>query len=116
MSTLTKDADPFPRTRPIAVGALMSTVCACTLIVIQAALDYNEREDEVTYPEPTVMGTFKAFGSVMYAYAGASTFPTIQADMKKRDKFNIAAVAACVSKHMIDALTNEVINTSPLDV
>ena len=79
------------------MGALLTTVCACTLIVIQAALDYNEREDEVSYPEPTIMGTFKAFGSVMYAYAGASTFPTIQADMKRREKFNIAAVSACVS-------------------
>ena len=84
-------------TRPIAVGALLTTVTACTLIVIQSALDYSGREKEVTYSSPTIMGTFKAFGSVMYAYAGASTFPTIQADMKKREKFNIAAVSACVS-------------------
>ena len=36
------------------------------------------------YPAPTVDGTFKAFASVMFAFAGASTFPTIQADMKHK--------------------------------
>ena len=86
------------------MGALLTTVCACTLIVIQAAVDYNEREEEVSYPESTVMGTYKAFGSVMYAYAGASTFPTIQADMKRREKFNIAAVSACVSTFITNEL------------
>jgi len=30
----------------------------------------------------------------MFAFAGASTFPTIQADMKERNKFNYAAVIA----------------------
>ena len=35
-----------------------------------------------------------AFGSIMFAFAGASTFPTIQADMKDRSKFNISAVMA----------------------
>ena len=92
------NAPPGLLLRPIAVGALFTTLCACTLIVIQSILDHKEREEEVRYPEPTMMGTFKAFGTVMYAYAGASTFPTIQADMKKREKFNIAAVSACVSK------------------
>jgi hypothetical protein len=31
-------------------------------------------------------GTFKAFASIMFAFAGASTFPTIQADMKHKDQ------------------------------
>ena len=98
ISTQFKESSINPTiTRPIAVGALLTTVTACTLIVIQSALDYSKREDEVTYSPPTIMGTFKAFGSVMYAYAGASTFPTIQADMKRREKFNVAAVSACVS-------------------
>jgi amino acid permease len=83
--------------RFIAVGALASTVVACTLILVQSLLDYQAGE-EVVYPEPTMLGTFKAFGSIMFAYAGASTFPTIQADMKKKEKFNISAVSACVSK------------------
>ena len=35
-----------------------------------------------------------AFGSIMFAFAGASTFPTIQADMADRSKFNISAIMA----------------------
>merc|ERR1719347_247661 len=46
------------------------------------------------YPAPTVEGFFKAFGSIMFAFAGASTFPTIQADMKERSKFPISATLA----------------------
>ncbi len=81
------------------MGALTSTIIACSLIVIQAALDHTELEHDVEYPQPTVMGTFKAFGSIMFAYAGASTFPTIQADMKRREKFNVSAITACISKY-----------------
>ena len=147
--------------RLIAVGALLSTVTACGLIMIQAMLDhsyfenldysdyklqskydsysnvleseschndmsghyneasnctlrkdwfheYNETIDAnkgherpacgICYPPATASGTFKAFASIMFAFAGASTFPTIQADMKEKKKFNMAAYIACISK------------------
>ena len=35
-----------------------------------------------------------AFSSIMFAFAGASTFPTIQADMKNKDQFPKAVVIA----------------------
>ena len=41
---------------------------------------------------------FSAFGSIMFAFAGASTFPTIQADMRDRKKFHISACIAMASK------------------
>ena len=53
----------------------------------------------VVYPSPTAGGTFKAFASIMFAFAGASTFPTIQADMKDKAKFNKAAYIACISTY-----------------
>ena len=34
----------------------------------------------------------------MFSFAGASTFPTIQADMRNREKFPTAAVYAMLSK------------------
>ena len=39
-----------------------------------------------------------AFASIMFAYAGASTFPTIQADMKDREKFIYSAIIAILSE------------------
>jgi len=87
---------------PIAVGALLTTVTACALIVVQAVMDYQKAGvGAVSYPPPTVMGSFKAFASVMFAFAGASTFPTIQADMKERDKFHISAIIACTILFLI---------------
>ncbi len=91
--------------RPIAVGALLTTVTACVLIMVQSFIDYFSPADSasstaktVEYPTPTVEGSFKAFGSIMFAFAGASTFPTIQADMRRRDKFKVSAVIAMISK------------------
>jgi len=79
---------------PIAVGALITTVAACIIIMVQVVVDSSNLETEIQYPSPSVDGFFKAFGSIMFAFAGASTFPTIQADMKERSKFNYAAVIA----------------------
>ena len=135
------------------MGALLTTVTACALIIIQSLLDYTKRSEvydsidyttlgttgeefytharnnfssfmengnntceewsetfrghtnasidlpcPVVYPTPTFGGTFKAFASIMFAFAGASTFPTVQADMKQKEKFNAAAYIACISK------------------
>ena len=41
----------------------------------------------------------------MFAYAGASTFPTIQADMRERDKFIYSAVIAITSECPLDIST-----------
>lgn len=78
---------------PVAVGALVTTVLACGIIVVQCILDGQELEER-NYPAPSVEGFFKAFGSIMFAFAGASTFPTIQADMKERSNFGYAAIIA----------------------
>ena len=87
---------------PIAVGALLTTVAACILIIIQALLDHHETtfDGKVNYGSPTLEGSIKAFASIMFAFAGASTFPTIQADMKHKDQFKISAIIACTSKRL----------------
>ena len=46
-----------------------------------------------------------AFASIMFAYAGASTFPTIQADMKDREKFIYSAIIAILSKFIISLMS-----------
>eukprot|EP00093_Oithona_nana_P012639 12639.XXX_700433_697667_1 [CDS] Oithona nana genome sequencing. len=88
---------------PIAVGALLTTVAACILIIIQALLDHHETtfDGKVNYGSPTLEGSIKAFASIMFAFAGASTFPTIQADMKHKDQFKISAIIACTILFLI---------------
>jgi len=79
---------------PIAVGALITTVVACLLIIVSCVMRGADELETVEFPAPTFEGSFKAFGSIMFAFAGASTFPTIQADMADRSKFNISAIMA----------------------
>lgn len=80
---------------PIAVGALVTTLIACTLTFTRIFIEdarCTAREPE--FPSPDTFGFFKAFSSIMFAFSGASTFPTIQADMKDRNLFPRAATAA----------------------
>ena len=100
-------------TRPIAIGALITTTVACILAMIQMRIDVgndifmencsikaipDNSTFEPEYPAPTAKGYFAAFGSIMFAFGGASTFPTIQADMGDKHKFKWAAVIAMGSK------------------
>merc|ERR1719278_505613 len=75
------------------VRALITTMIACLLIVVTCIMDGTELPEK-TFPSPSADGFFKAFGFIMFAFAGASTFPTIQADMKVRSKFPISATIA----------------------
>ena len=92
--------------RPIAVGALLTTVIACVCVIIQALIDhrnnttgyYDGKPTPVVYPAPSWIGVIKAFSTIMFAFAGASTFPTIQADMKHKHQFKYSAIIACTSK------------------
>jgi vesicular inhibitory amino acid transporter len=85
----------------IAIGALVTTVTACVLIVTESSITGSTSPEPIHLPPPTLQGCFKAFGSIMFAFAGASTFPTIQADMKNRKKFNISASIAMLILFLI---------------
>ena len=112
----------------MAVLALGTIVTAGVCVIVQAALDINDyvidgddngfcdcefKNDfgnesilipsgdsrcTPNLPNPTASGFFTAFSSIMFAFGGASTFPTIQADMKERRKFPISALMGCSSK------------------
>ena len=46
-------------------------------------LSTNRSESHAEFSKPTVYGYFEAFGSIMFAFGGASTFPTIQVRLYK---------------------------------
>ena len=74
---------------------------ACSLTVVQFLFDYFNRESSVTidYGSPSVLGYFKAFALVAAAMEGASSFPSVQADMKEPKKFCLSAIATCTSTY-----------------
>lgn len=63
----------------------MSTTTACVLIIIGCLTD--SRRFTATYNKTSVTSLFLSFGIILFAFGGASTFPTIQHDMKRPEKF-----------------------------
>ncbi|XP_049885850.1 uncharacterized protein LOC126380464 [Pectinophora gossypiella] len=70
----------------IGLIAFGSTVAACILYFIQMMNDI--RPLVFRYGIHGFQDFFLAFGTIMFAFGGASTFPTIQNDMDDRTKFS----------------------------
>ena len=81
---------------PFAIMATVTTSTACCLIVSKCLLDWPSDLGKVPQSEVTVESFFRAFGTVSFAYGGASLFPSYQADMKKPEKFTLSATLAFV--------------------
>ena len=50
---------------------------------------------------PSFGSFFTAFGKILFAFGGASIFPTIQVDMKDPKKFSFAVVMGITSKQAL---------------
>lgn len=81
---------------PIAVGAAVTTGIACFMIIVRSMLEAGPTVP-VEYPPPTFSSFFLAFGTILFSYGGASTFPTIQNDMKDRAMFSKSVSIAFVA-------------------
>ena len=66
---------------------MLTTVIACVMIIVQSAIDAPDVPKPLVYPNPTFQSFFLAFGSILFAFGGASSFPTIQNDMNDKTKF-----------------------------
>lgn len=79
---------------PVAIGASATTAVACFMIVIRSCIDGGPVDKPVEYPNPTFSSFSLAFGAILFSYGGASTFPTIQNDMKDRAVFSKSVLIA----------------------
>ena len=52
----------------------------------------------ITHANPSFVSFFNAFGTILFAFGGASCFPNIQVDMKNPDKFPVSVVAGIGGK------------------
>ena len=108
-------ADSSTLYRQISLAAVLATLTATVLIVVQTRLDVsptfpsaavNCHGAEISgsvfgsavFPPPTFDGYVAALSTIIFAYGGLSTFPTVQADMEDKGRFKYAAVAALTSK------------------
>ncbi|GAB6029709.1 hypothetical protein CHUAL_005431 [Chamberlinius hualienensis] len=76
---------------PLAVVAAGTIIIAALLTTVQSIIDSTTRVTEVHYPLPDFKHFSLAFGTILFAFGGAVTFPTFQNDMKHRSEFPKAA-------------------------
>ena len=50
------------------------------------------------HSSPTMKNFFLGFGAILFSFGGASTFPTIQNDMREPRKFPVSVIVAYVGK------------------
>lgn len=81
----------------IAVGASLATAVACVMICVCIALDMPEDLKSVEQPTVHFESFFSAFGTILFSFGGASTFPTIQTDMKRSSRFPVSVVLAYIA-------------------
>ncbi|XP_071547546.1 LOW QUALITY PROTEIN: uncharacterized protein [Panulirus ornatus] len=74
----------------VSVMAMVATVAAVVVVVVKILVEVPAYQPE--YPQPTFSSFFLGFGTIMFSYGGAVTFPTIQNDMSDRSKFSLAIV------------------------
>ncbi|KAG5880868.1 hypothetical protein JTB14_017794 [Gonioctena quinquepunctata] len=81
--------------RFVGLGAILTSVFACILFLIQIL-----RDAETVNTEPRrdhgFQDFFISFGTILFAFGGASTFPTIQNDMTNKKDFSMGVIIAFV--------------------
>ncbi|KAK4877503.1 hypothetical protein RN001_010009 [Aquatica leii] len=78
----------------VGVTATLTTVLSCILMFVQMLLDSEFKISHVKHKVHNFHDFFLAFGTLLFAFGGASTFPTIQNDMVNKRKFSISVVIA----------------------
>ena len=67
---------------------MFATGLAVVLIIYGSAADYNTCHPTRQMPDFKITNYFLAFGTLTFAYAGHSSFPTLQHDMKRPSEFS----------------------------
>ncbi|XP_037788594.1 amino acid transporter AVT1D-like isoform X2 [Penaeus monodon] len=68
------------------VLAVVSTVVACVVIIVQILLEAPNLPEPV-FDNPTVSSFSLGFGAILFSFGGSAVFPTIQNDMQDRTQF-----------------------------
>ena len=74
----------------MAVGATLGAVAA----LLYGVISQHSPSATVHHPAPSFESFFLGFSSMLFSLGGGSNFPTIQHDMRHREKFSYSVVAA----------------------
>ncbi|XP_042887944.1 amino acid transporter AVT1D-like [Penaeus japonicus] len=74
------------------VLAMIAVIAAIVVVIVKVVVEAPGFNPD--HPAPTFSSFFLGFGTIMFSYGGAVTFPTIQNDMSDRSKFPVAVMIA----------------------
>ncbi|KAI2808459.1 hypothetical protein BLOT_006403 [Blomia tropicalis] len=77
---------------PVAYMAMLSTVIGSILLIIDLILEITKNGWAKDFHIESVETVSSAFGTILFAYGGASAFPNFQNDMKQKKKFPTAVI------------------------
>ncbi|KAK3862693.1 hypothetical protein Pcinc_031468 [Petrolisthes cinctipes] len=95
--TITAHPNHHPNYHPQPHPFNTATVAACVVVVVKILVEEVPPGKEAQHPAPTLYSFFLGFGTMLFSYGGAITFPTIQNDMRDRSKFPLAVVISFVA-------------------
>lgn len=72
----------------VGIGALLTTAFACVFIFSQIIIDGLHNTEPVPFKAHGFSSFFLSFGTILFSFGGASTFPTIQNDMAEKQQFS----------------------------
>lgn len=76
-------------------------MAACYFIIMQILFDEKIREEtNATVPHNgwDINQFFLSYGTILFTYGGASTFPTIQNDMYKKNEYSRTVIGSFISE------------------
>ena len=77
---------------PVAYSAMISSVVGTVLLIINCALEISKHGMAKDFHVDGLETWASAFGTILFAFGGASAFPNFQNDMKEKDKFPRAVI------------------------
>ncbi|XP_025207479.1 amino acid transporter AVT3B-like [Melanaphis sacchari] len=84
----------------VAIGALLTTMTSCYFVLMQILLDERIKEGSATETHKIACSAnqfFLSFGSILFSYGGAASFPVIRSHtMFKRDEFSRNVVTSFI--------------------
>ncbi|CAK8681446.1 unnamed protein product [Clavelina lepadiformis] len=69
-----------------------ATSAIAGILIVAGIAKMAPSQPPTTHENPSFTSFFTAFGTILFAFGGASVFPTIQVDMKNPDKFPYSVI------------------------
>lgn len=87
---------------PVAFGAIITTLISTLIVVSIIIMEGKDKIVHAKHSTPTLKSFLLGLSTIIFAYAGTVTLPTIQNDMIKKEKFSKAVYGGFTRKQVFN--------------